>query len=408
MKGNLSKHRNSIGNVYKKTEADRLFENSKSELKKYVDSAAGGKVDKVDGKGLSTNDYSDSDKAEVAKIKNKVDKVSGKGLSANDYSDSDKAEVAKVKNKVDKVSGKGLSANDYSDSDKAEVAKVKNKVDKVSGKGLSANDYTAEDKAKVSKAVILGDQLVEEDNKSISLHDEIYINAHGTSGCNAVYGVDGVKMRRNGNAQFAVEYISAGEGEPPYYEVETLRKGITHKLTEKANQAEVDKKVDKVEGKSLINKILADNVEIGKPETDVYVVQLSDKIKYFDLLNAGGQISVKGGLFVGTPAEYVNMSNGHIGCYGGIDSYGGAIVEHLDDGVTVHKLAEKADASAVLTKDNTTEFTPTSDYQPATKKYVDDSVKAVGSLSNLTTTEKTSIVAAINELKAAIDALKGS
>ena len=53
-------------------------------------------------------------------------------------------------------------------------------------------------------------------------------------------------------------------------------------------------------------------------------------------------------------------------------------------------------------------FTPKTDYHPATKKYVDDSVKAVGSLSNLTTTEKTSIVAAINELKAAIDALKGS
>ena len=72
-------------------------------------------------------------------------------------------------------------------------------------------------------------------------------------------------------------------------------------------------------------------------------------------------------------------------------------------------LSNKASCSSVLmTIVPNDPFTPKTDYHPATKKYVDDSVKAVGSLSNLTTTEKTSIVAAINELKAAIDALKGS
>ena len=73
-------------------------------------------------------------------------------------------------------------------------------------------------------------------------------------------------------------------------------------------------------------------------------------------------------------------------------------------------LSNKASCSSVLmTIVPNDPFTPTSDYHPATKKYVDDSVASkVGSLSNLTTTEKTSIVAAINELKAAIDALKGS
>ena len=72
-------------------------------------------------------------------------------------------------------------------------------------------------------------------------------------------------------------------------------------------------------------------------------------------------------------------------------------------------LSNKASCSSVLmTIVPNDPFTPKTDYHPATKKYVDDSVEAVGSLSNLTTTEKTSIVAAINELKAAIDALKGS
>ena len=72
-------------------------------------------------------------------------------------------------------------------------------------------------------------------------------------------------------------------------------------------------------------------------------------------------------------------------------------------------LSNKASCSSVLmTIVPNDPFTPKTDYHPATKKYVDDSVKAVGSLSNLATTEKTSVVAAINELKAAIDALKGS
>ncbi len=55
----------------------------------------------------------------------------------------------KLANKVDKVSGKALSTNDYTNAEKAAVATIGNKVDKVDGKGLSANDYTNDDKAKL-------------------------------------------------------------------------------------------------------------------------------------------------------------------------------------------------------------------------------------------------------------------
>lgn len=110
------------------------------------------KVDKIEGKGLSANDYTDEAVAEVAKIANKVDKIDGKGLSTNDYTDEAVAEVAKVANKVDKIEGKGLSTNDYTNEAVAEIAKIANKVDKVTGKGLSANDYTDADKAIVDAA----------------------------------------------------------------------------------------------------------------------------------------------------------------------------------------------------------------------------------------------------------------
>ncbi len=60
--------------------------------------------------------------------------------------------------KVDKVSGKGLSTNDYTTAEKNKVSNLpentntalQNKVDKVSGKALSTNDYTTTDKNKVA------------------------------------------------------------------------------------------------------------------------------------------------------------------------------------------------------------------------------------------------------------------
>ena len=64
-------------------------------------------------------------------------------------------------NKVDKVSGKGLSTNDYTNTDKQSVEKIptieqdildleSDKVDKVSGMGLSSNDFTTTEKNKLS------------------------------------------------------------------------------------------------------------------------------------------------------------------------------------------------------------------------------------------------------------------
>ena len=52
-------------------------------------------------------------------------------------------------NKVDKVFGKALSTNDYTNEDKQKVSTIANKVDKEDGKVLSSNDYTDEDKLKL-------------------------------------------------------------------------------------------------------------------------------------------------------------------------------------------------------------------------------------------------------------------
>ena len=98
-------------------------------IKPFVAEQTAGKVDKVTGKGLSSNDYTNEEKTIVGGVTDalsaKVDKVEGKGLSDNNYSDEDKAIVSGVTSalsgKVDKEQGKGLSENDYTDEDKAIV-----------------------------------------------------------------------------------------------------------------------------------------------------------------------------------------------------------------------------------------------------------------------------------------------
>ena len=133
----------------------------------WVDSA----WEKIGAVSVDLSDY--FNKTEInSMLDDKVDKVTGKALSTNDYTNTDKQSVEKIptieqdildleSNKVDKVSGKGLSTNDYTNTDKQSVEKIptieqdildleSNKVDKVAGMGLSTNDYTTTEKNKLS------------------------------------------------------------------------------------------------------------------------------------------------------------------------------------------------------------------------------------------------------------------
>lgn len=84
---------------YNKTQVDKAIEDSEARST----AAIALKVDKVDGKQLSTNDYTTAEKQEVAKIANKVDKVEGKQLSTEDYTTAEKT----------KLSGIAANANNY-------------------------------------------------------------------------------------------------------------------------------------------------------------------------------------------------------------------------------------------------------------------------------------------------------
>ena len=103
-----------------------------------------------------------------------------------------------------------------------------------------------------------------------------------------------------------------------------------------------DKKVDKVTGKSLIDTSVAN--KFSEETTIPNGVKLDGNLIINNTVAATGEVAIR---------EYSQGLNGY---------------------TFTHKLSEKANTTDVLTKTNTTEFTPTGDYQPATKKYIDDTV----------------------------------
>lgn len=80
-------------------------------------------------------------------VEKKVDKVEGKSLSTNDYTTPEKEKLA--------------SLNNYNDSELRTL--IANKVDKVAGKGLSTNDFTTEEKQKLSGLSNYDDTSIKED-----------------------------------------------------------------------------------------------------------------------------------------------------------------------------------------------------------------------------------------------------
>ena len=184
------------------TELLNSFANENSVSNKFdtLSQEVAAKVDKENGKALSSNDFTDDLKEKLNLLPNadsisgqfnaltewvesKVDKESGKGLSSNDFTASHKQKLEllpnadsisqefdtlseDVANKVDKEAGKGLSTNDFTEELKQKLdllpnadsisqefdtlsEDVANKVDKETGKGLSSNDFTDELKSKL-------------------------------------------------------------------------------------------------------------------------------------------------------------------------------------------------------------------------------------------------------------------
>ncbi|EOW9127471.1 hypothetical protein ACN1T7_001788 [Vibrio cholerae] len=154
-------------------------------------------VEKVTGKGLSTNDYTDEEKQIVGGVtqalEQKVDKVVGKDLSTNDYTNEDKQIVGGVTESINQLQNSTTQA-------------LEQKVDKVVGKGLSTNDYANADKALVS--ALLSSRLFEK-----SIRDEPAFMISGgqlKTACNIAVIVDGQLLTFGANENITTPTLLVG------------------------------------------------------------------------------------------------------------------------------------------------------------------------------------------------------
>ena len=117
---------NSLNNI--NDSLDNL-NNTKAD-KVYTDQQLETKVDKINGKGLSTNDYTTAEKTKLAGIETGANKtVVDTTLSTTSTNPvQNKVVSAKLDTKVDKVTDKGLSTNDYTNAEKNLVATIPSKA----------------------------------------------------------------------------------------------------------------------------------------------------------------------------------------------------------------------------------------------------------------------------------------
>lgn len=149
------------------------------------------KVDKVDGKGLSTNDYTDADKEKVGKAltehqslgnyytKEEVDGKVAQGGTFDPTAYYNRHEIDAIADgKVDKVEGKSLTSNDYTDDDKAKVLAALTEHQDISGKQDVIADLEAiRDGAAKGETALQSftesDPLYTKDKPNIALKSEI-------------------------------------------------------------------------------------------------------------------------------------------------------------------------------------------------------------------------------------------
>ena len=236
-----------------------------------------------------------------------------------------------------------------------------------------------------------------------------------------------------------IQYIDTDKGTSHSISLKALSKTV-YELPQKANAADVGKlsdleTTDKTSIVAAINEVKAsgggdvlDNLtydstnDIINSDANLFLADTSSIAAYNGTFR--GEIKV-GQLGTNKWAYSISPATG----------FSTSLDVTCTSGNVVHNLASKADTTNVITKTNTAAFTPTKDYQPATKKYVDDIVieagggdmlrtvydkdktgavddskklggqlpsyysKAtdIGTLADLNTTNKTNIVSAVNE-----------
>ena len=94
-----------------------------------------------------------ADESTLTKNSSNVFSIKDGGVSTAKLDSTLQTAISSIDGKVDKVTGKGLSTNDFTNTYKSQLdsldSNLNGKVDKVTGKGLSTNDFTASYKSQL-------------------------------------------------------------------------------------------------------------------------------------------------------------------------------------------------------------------------------------------------------------------
>lgn len=233
----------SIGNI-----GDVEIDNPENgEVIKY-DAEQGKWINGTASGGGGTSDYTD--------LTNKP-KINGVTLAGNksldDIGAADASEVdTLLSGKVDKVTGKGLSTNDFTDAYKTELdgldTALNGKVDKETGKGLSTEDYTTAEKTKLAAIEAGADVNVQSDWTQTTSTADDYIKNKPTLGTAAAKNYtssvsSGSDLVTSGAVNTALAAIKDGTNIDSFADVETA----------------LGSKVDKETGKGLSTNDFTDS-----------------------------------------------------------------------------------------------------------------------------------------------------
>lgn len=216
--------------------------------KDYADQvAAGGGSGSVDLKNYYKKSEVDN------KLNTKVDKVEGKDLSSNDFTDD-------LKTKLE-----GLS--NYNDNELK--ASIENKVDKITGKGLSTEDYTSEEKTKLAGLINYNDTEIKTSLNSKANSADVYTKSEVDNKVSSIYKYKGSVANKESlpteNLTIGDVYNLENTGMNVAYTGEKWDElgstiNLNNYYTKTETTTELTKKVDKVEGKGLSTNDFTDDL----------------------------------------------------------------------------------------------------------------------------------------------------
>jgi|GEM_PF-999181 len=173
---------NNTGDIRELQQGVKNLENKIDYTRAYVDEVGEGKVDKVTGKGLSTNDFTDEDKTKLGSLKNYDDSVLQQAIENINGEKEDKA------NKVTSIS------ESSTDEQYPSALAVKNYVDS-SGSGADIES--------VERLHFYGD-------KDIAPSDESYFTVNETGETITGLSDTGKNAIENGETDVVIPYVIAG------------------------------------------------------------------------------------------------------------------------------------------------------------------------------------------------------